>query len=204
MLAPLTRPRPALCLLRWGPGPQHSTQTQEQRPPKIRCCAAGNASSAPLLAALGSRAGAETSRRVAGVARKGAQQAKIELRPGRRRDRAQRVRRITAAPGTPGAPQGIQPPEVTFEQYRCLISEIGIIIGMAPQYKNEKFPNYKHRIILAVQERRAGRPIPTTLLNGPLPEEAIKAIDSGKSASHVLLIASTPRVPGWRKRKASH
>jgi hypothetical protein len=27
LLAPLTRPRPAFCLLRWGPGPQHSTKT---------------------------------------------------------------------------------------------------------------------------------------------------------------------------------
>ena len=71
--------------------------------------------------------------------------------------------------------------------------------------RGELFPNYKTRVILAVQVRRQGRPIPASLRE-PLSLETQKAIDDGKALSHVLLIASTPRtqpskIPGEKKPK---
>jgi hypothetical protein len=53
---------------------------------------------------------------------------------------------------------GQRPVEVTDQQYRDLIVEIGEVIEMLPQHAGETFDRYKHRVILGLNMKRIGRP----------------------------------------------
>jgi hypothetical protein len=86
---------------------------------------------------------------------------------------------------------GLQPPEITFDQYRDVIREVADIVGAYLQLRDEKFQSYKIRIHLIVDQRRKGQPISEALLR-PLSDGALKAFHAGQSASMVVFTASVP------------
>ena len=97
---------------------------------------------------------------------------------------------------------GTQPPAVTFARYRDVILEVVSVIDLAPCKPGEKWPHYKAGAILVHGLRREGRPIPESLMR-PLSDGALKAFESGKSASEVVFTASQismgPKVPDVKK-----
>jgi hypothetical protein len=89
----------------------------------------------------------------------------------------------------PSASPECSPADVTFDQYRDVILEVVAATDLAPRHQGERWLHYKSRAILVLNVRREGKAIPESLLS-PLSEAMRREVDSGKSLSHVLIIAS--------------
>jgi hypothetical protein len=82
---------------------------------------------------------------------------------------------------------------ISAADFRALVLEVAGVADLVPQHPTERFPAWRPRVILALDQRRKGQPIPEALLR-PLSDGALKAFQAGQSASTVIFTASIPRM----------
>jgi hypothetical protein len=100
---------------------------------------------------------------------------------------------------------GQRPAGISAADFRNLVLEVASVADFVPQQHAEKFPAWRPRVILALDARRKGQPLPSVLLR-PLSDAALKAFQDGKSASAVVFTASQismqPKAPAAPPRKS--
>lgn len=86
---------------------------------------------------------------------------------------------------------GPRPPDADPDNYRAVVLHVATVVRQIPPARQERWDDYKLRVAMAFHEVQNHRPIPVRL-HVPLPPEAVKAAQAGRSLHEVLKAAEPP------------